>query len=252
MKRNGGDWHRDSRPSGRKRPPPADFAGWPQRWRIPAPGSTPRAATAASSRARTRPRRRSRSLSRPAAHGLDHRPRSTSRIHALRSARQCGGGALELEARAAFTGALRLQNQVSRQNTGLFRPCAPWQDPTLGRKGSAKMQIIGLIIEIIAGIIGGNAAGAAAKNANLGTAGNSISAASAVSCSGRSWGRWASGSPGWRPWKEPRLVAPARHGRADRPADRGRCRGRGADADRRADPEHDEQVGPGRAPTRSL
>ena len=34
--------------------------------------------------------------------------------------------------------------------------------------------IIGLIIEIIAGIIGGNAAGAAAKNASLGTAGNSI------------------------------------------------------------------------------
>jgi hypothetical protein len=34
--------------------------------------------------------------------------------------------------------------------------------------------IIGLIIEIIAGVIGGNAAGAAAKNASLGTAGNSI------------------------------------------------------------------------------
>jgi hypothetical protein len=34
--------------------------------------------------------------------------------------------------------------------------------------------IIGLIIEIIAGVIGGNAAGAAAKNTSLGTAGNSI------------------------------------------------------------------------------
>ena len=34
--------------------------------------------------------------------------------------------------------------------------------------------IIGLIIEIIAGVIGGNAAGAAVKNYSLGPAGNSI------------------------------------------------------------------------------
>ena len=34
--------------------------------------------------------------------------------------------------------------------------------------------IIGLIIEIIAGVIGGNAAGAGVKKYNLGTAGNSI------------------------------------------------------------------------------
>jgi hypothetical protein len=34
--------------------------------------------------------------------------------------------------------------------------------------------IIGLIIEIVAGVIGGNAAGAAAKNYSLGPAGNSI------------------------------------------------------------------------------
>jgi hypothetical protein len=34
--------------------------------------------------------------------------------------------------------------------------------------------LIGLIIEVIAGIIGGNAAGAVAKNASLGTGGNSI------------------------------------------------------------------------------
>ena len=32
------------------------------------------------------------------------------------------------------------------------------------------------------------------------------SAASAVSCSGRSWGRWASGSPEWPRRKEPRLA----------------------------------------------
>jgi uncharacterized membrane protein YeaQ/YmgE (transglycosylase-associated protein family) len=37
--------------------------------------------------------------------------------------------------------------------------------------------IIGFIIEIIAGAIGGNAAGAAAKNYSLGTAGNSIAGA---------------------------------------------------------------------------
>lgn len=37
--------------------------------------------------------------------------------------------------------------------------------------------IIGIIIEIIAGAIGGNAAGAAAKNYSLGTAGNSIAGA---------------------------------------------------------------------------
>ncbi len=37
--------------------------------------------------------------------------------------------------------------------------------------------IIGLIIELIAGAIGGNAAGAAAKNFSLGTAGNSIAGA---------------------------------------------------------------------------
>jgi hypothetical protein len=37
--------------------------------------------------------------------------------------------------------------------------------------------IIGFIIEIIAGAIGGNAAGAGAKNYSLGTAGNSIAGA---------------------------------------------------------------------------
>jgi uncharacterized membrane protein YeaQ/YmgE (transglycosylase-associated protein family) len=37
--------------------------------------------------------------------------------------------------------------------------------------------IIGFIIQIIAGAIGGNAAGAAAKNYSLGTAGNSIAGA---------------------------------------------------------------------------
>ena len=34
--------------------------------------------------------------------------------------------------------------------------------------------IVGLIIEIVAGVIGGNAAGSAAKKYSLGTAGNSI------------------------------------------------------------------------------
>jgi hypothetical protein len=37
--------------------------------------------------------------------------------------------------------------------------------------------IIGMIIQIIAGAIGGNAAGAAAKKDSLGTAGNSIGGA---------------------------------------------------------------------------
>ncbi len=37
--------------------------------------------------------------------------------------------------------------------------------------------IVGLIIEIVAGAIGGNAAGSAVKNYSLGTAGNSIAGA---------------------------------------------------------------------------
>ena len=37
--------------------------------------------------------------------------------------------------------------------------------------------IINLIIQLIAGAIGGNAVGAAAKNVNLGTAGNTIAGA---------------------------------------------------------------------------
>ncbi len=46
--------------------------------------------------------------------------------------------------------------------------------------------IINLIIQLIAGVVGGNAVGAASKDINLGTLGNSIavqSAASAVASS---------------------------------------------------------------------
>jgi TRAP-type uncharacterized transport system substrate-binding protein len=39
------------------------------------------------------------------------------------------------------------------------------------------MDIVGLIIQLVAGAVGGNAAGAALKNKSLGTAGNSIAGA---------------------------------------------------------------------------
>ena len=59
--------------------------------------------------------------------------------------------------------------------------------------------IIGLIIEIIAGIIGGNAAGAAAKNANLGTAGNSIVGGIGGLVLGQILGALGVGEPGMAP-----------------------------------------------------
>jgi hypothetical protein len=59
--------------------------------------------------------------------------------------------------------------------------------------------IIGLIIEIIAGIIGGNAAGAAAKNANLGTAGNSIVGGIGGLVLGQILGALGIGEPGMVP-----------------------------------------------------
>jgi uncharacterized membrane protein YeaQ/YmgE (transglycosylase-associated protein family) len=59
--------------------------------------------------------------------------------------------------------------------------------------------IIGLIIEIIAGIIGGNAAGAAAKNANLGTAGNSIVGGIGGLVLGQILGALGIGEPGMAP-----------------------------------------------------
>ena len=56
--------------------------------------------------------------------------------------------------------------------------------------------IIGLIIEIIAGVIGGNAAGAAAKNASLGTAGNSIVGAIGGLVLGQILAAFGLGAPG--------------------------------------------------------
>ena len=70
-------------------------------------------------------------------------------------------------------------------------------------------EIVGLIIEIIAGIIGGNAAGAGMKNANLGTAGNSIVGGIGGLVLGQILGALGMGSPGWPRRKEPRLLAPA-------------------------------------------
>ena len=90
--------------------------------------------------------------------------------------------------------------------------------------------IINLIIQIIAGIIGGNAAGAGMKNANLGTGGNTV--AGAIGGIGGGWLLGAIDS-------EPRRDSGGRHRhRLDhRPGRRRRRRRCGAHGDRRHDQE---------------
>lgn len=56
--------------------------------------------------------------------------------------------------------------------------------------------IIGFVIQIIAGAIGGNAAGAAAKNYSLGTAGNSIAGAVGGIILGQILAAFGIGEPG--------------------------------------------------------
>ena len=76
-----------------------------------------------------------------------------------------------------------------------------------------------LTIEIIAGIIGGNAAGAGVKNADFGTAGNSIVVDIGGLVLGRILGAMGIGSPEWPRRKEPRGCRRVRHRHVDRAAD---------------------------------